>query len=84
MNGHSTGEITLLDALVEMRGGALDLGRPFQRRHRQRPARDSAAVTRTAGLGDGTAVDAVSEIVRTVNSSDRHGSLPSMTYIYSI
>ena len=76
MNGHSTGGITLLHALIEMRGLALDLGRPFERRHRQR-ARALGGGHAAARLGGGMAVDAVSEIVGTVNSSDRHGSLPS-------
>src|SRR5664279_6563697 len=60
-----------------MRGGALDLRRPLQRRHRQ-PASALGRTDAAARRWGGASVNGVSEIVGTVDSSDRHGNLPWM------
>src|SRR5450759_3942958 len=65
----------LLDPVIEMRGGALHFGRPLQRWPRQRAGALGGADA-VARLRGGMAWNGVSEIVGTVDSSDRHGSLP--------
>src|SRR6202030_1675633 len=64
----------LLDPLIKMRGGAFDLGRPFQRRHRQRAG--ALGIAEAAVRRRGGAPVSRSKIIGTVDSSDRHGSLP--------
>src|SRR5260370_27358724 len=71
----------VLDPLIEMRGGALDLGRPFQRRHGQR-AGAPGWTNAGARWDDGTPVREISKIVGTVDYSDRHvGLLPYLLLV---
>jgi hypothetical protein len=63
------------DPFVKMRGGAFDFGGPLQRWHRQGASALGSADAAAQSSG-GTPVDGISEIVRAVDTSDRHGGLP--------
>ena len=64
-----------LDPLIEMRGVALDLGRPFQRRHRQRRRALGRSRPRPGTGADRRPAYGFVEIVGTVDGGDRHGCL---------
>jgi hypothetical protein len=69
----------LLDPLIEMRGRALDLGRPFQRRHRHRQrAAALGRADRAARRSGRMPASGLFEIFGTVDRGDWHGGPPLM------